>query len=167
MVLRDFWRIWMMMAGLWDSNGSCASIFPPPRGGCRPVKGIPFGCDCAATVKGGGGSTAGCRCRKLPHVPFAKALPRFLQVCSRACRDGRPQYSPRRGPGRFSWTVHVLPVQGRATPLSEVGECLHTIHSPNTAPRPTTTILIPISQSHHFIIPHSHNPTIPQSSRIS
>ena len=45
----------------------------------------------------------------------------FVSVRSRAFRDGRPQYSPRRGPCRLSFAMHPLSIHGRATPLSEGG----------------------------------------------
>ena len=77
-----------------------------------------------ANGKGGGGSTAGGRRCLLPHWPSAKGLIRSWPVWSRACCDGRPQYSPRRGPCHLSFAIHGPPIHGRATPLSEGGRVL-------------------------------------------
>ncbi len=94
----------------------------PPSG-----RGVPPGgrwlvdCECGAEGKGGGGMTAGgLRCW-LAHAPSAERLIRSFPVRSRACRDGRPLYSPRRGPCRLSFACIRLPFMAAPPPLSEGG----------------------------------------------
>ena len=101
-------------------NGECASIPPLREGGAARWKDCQWDCAFGANGKGGGGSTAGSRRCMRPLGPSAKFLIR-PSVRSRACRDGRPQYSPRRGPCRLSFAMHPPSIHGRATPLSEGG----------------------------------------------
>ncbi len=98
-----------------------------------------------------------------------KGLTRLLPVWSCTCRDGTPQYSPRRGPCCLSFSKHGHPIHGRATPLSEGGECLRTRHSPNTAlqscphrprslnspkNRESPRARIPLPGMRHPVLPH-------------
>ena len=89
---------------------------PPSERGVPPGGRWLVDCECGAEGKGGGGSTAGgCRCRLL-RGPSAERLFRLLAVESRDWRDGRLQYSPRRGPCRLSFAMHPPSIHGRAPP---------------------------------------------------
>ena len=97
---------------------------PPPRGGGRPVEGLPMESCLRSKWKGRRGGTAGCRICMASTLSIRKLLIHSFSVLSRAGRDGRAQYSPRRGPCRFPSSIHGRPIHARATPLSEGGRIL-------------------------------------------
>jgi hypothetical protein len=129
-VLRGPWWIVAMGLGRWAAvfrTWGARKHSPPFSGGAARWKERQLDCALGANGKGGGGSTAGGRHYMRPLGPSAKVLIRSLPVRSRACRDGRPQYSPRRGLCHLSFSMHRHPIQGRATPLSEGGANLGTL----------------------------------------
>ena len=104
------------MGAVFRAWGARKHSPPSERGGAR-WKDCQWDCAFGVNGKGGGGSTAGGRRCLLLHGPSPKGLIRSLPVRSRACRDGHPQYSPRRGPSRFPSSMHHLPRRCPLCPL--------------------------------------------------
>ena len=104
------------------ATGMSARIRPSPRGGCRPATGMNMESDCRKIGKGGGGSTAGCRRGCYQFSGHRKACHLSLFGPCNGCRDGHPQYSPRRGPGAGR-AFSLPPSFMAAPPPSRRGAC--------------------------------------------
>ena len=108
---------------------------PPPRGGWRG-----HGWDVRVWQKTSGrgrdgGSTALGRRGKHDSTPATTESSPLRMDHAEACFDGHPQYSPRRPfllPERNTPNAFLQP---GGPPLSEGGQCLRSLHSPNTAPQ--------------------------------
>ncbi len=111
------WRVGQRLDRAWGVRKHS----PLREGGAARWKDCQWNRAFGANGKGGGGSTAGCRICMASTLPIRKLLIHSFSVMSRAGRDGRAQYSPRRGPCRFPSSIHGHPIHGRATPLSEGG----------------------------------------------
>ena len=102
-------------------NGKRASIPPLREGGAARRK-----MACGLRVRSGGKGRRGEYCgwpsRHASAWIIHKGLEFLLPVESRACRDGIPQYSPRRGPAACLFPVIDVPSMA-APPPSRRGEC--------------------------------------------
>ena len=97
-------------------NGECASIRPPPRGGAARRKMV-----CGLRVRSGRKGRRGEYWGWPWMQAFAWSIRREIDSFvgaggSRDCRDGRPQYSPRRGPCRLSFAMHPRPLMAAPPP---------------------------------------------------
>ena len=75
-------------------TGACASIRPPPRGGCRPVEGMPVCGVSRADGKGGGGEYCGMPSGKRLHCQAAKGLAGKMALAAMAHRSTPPVAAP-------------------------------------------------------------------------
>ncbi len=106
---RDIWRM------------ESARAFAPLREGGAARRKMVYGLRVRSGRKGRRGEYCGWPSMHAFAWSSAERLILLLALGRRDCRDGRPQYSPRRGPCRLSFAMHPPSIHGRATPLSEGG----------------------------------------------
>ena len=126
-VLRGIWWTGMMLVGLRGGSRKmeCAQAFAPLREGGAARKKTASG----SRLRSGGKGRRGEYCGGLSMHASAGAIRKGIDLpvagvefrVECGCRDGTPQYSPRRGPCRLSFSRHGHPIHGRAPPLSEGG----------------------------------------------